>query len=141
MGHPDPRSSTDRMRAAEGGAVATASGRFFLQPPDAPEPPVGGAVLLGEVQLDSGRFRLYRRLGEDAADPTQALTRREFDIVRRVCLGEPNKRIADRLGISEYTVKTYIKQIFIKLDVHSRSAMVFRCAPWVGADAGPVDVA
>jgi DNA-binding CsgD family transcriptional regulator len=108
--------------------------RFFLQPLEAP-PPACAALLLDEVTVDGSRFRLYRRIEAEADDPTSVLTRREFEIVRRVCLGEPNKRIADRLGISEYTVKTYIKQIFIKLDVHTRSAMVYRCARWVGAEA------
>ena len=60
--------------------------------------------------------------------PLASLTARELQIVRLVCLGCVNKQIADRLRISEYTVKTYLKQIFCKLNVHSRSAMVFRCA-------------
>lgn len=134
-------SQFDRDRDREGGRLGRTGedrerpvgGRFFLQPLDA-APPACGALLLDEVTVDGSRFRLYRRVEAEAGDPTLVLTRREFEIVRRVCLGEPNKRIADRLGISEYTVKTYIKQIFIKLDVHTRSAMVYRCARWVGAD-------
>lgn len=114
-------------------------GRFFLQPIADPAPPAEQALLLDEVCVDGIRFRLYRRLEAEPGDPMAVLTPREFDIVRRVCLGEPNKRIADRLGISEYTVKTYLKQIFIKLDVHSRSAMVYRCAQWVGANAVAAD--
>lgn len=125
-----------RIGMAGGERDRPGGSRFFLQPLDAP-PPACEALLLDEVTVDGSRFRLYRRVEVDPGDPTRMLTRREFEIVRRVCLGEPNKRIADRLGISEYTVKTYIKQIFIKLDVHTRSAMVFRCARWVGAEAAP----
>jgi len=71
-------------------------------------------------------------------DPMELLTAREQQIVRLICFGQVNKQIAHRLSISEYTVKTYLKQIFMKLNVHSRAAMVYRCARWVGAT--PADV-
>lgn len=87
-------------------------------------------------ELDGRRYLLYARTGPGRAtqagseDPLASLTAREQQIVRLVCLGMVNKQIADRLRISEYTVKTYLKQIFCKLNVHSRSAMVYRCAAW-----------
>lgn len=97
---------------------------------------------VGEIPIGGRMHRVFRLdagvVSRTDGDPARVLTRREFDIVRQVCLGEPSKRIAWRLGISEYTVKTYLKQIFIKLDVHSRSAMVYRCARWVG---GEIDIA
>ncbi len=87
---------------------------------------------LAQIQLDGRCYRIVQQLptnaGPGADDPTELLTARELEIVRLVCLGHVNKRIADRLRISEYTVKTYLKQIFIKLGVRSRAAMVFRCA-------------
>jgi len=72
------------------------------------------------------------------SDPMELLTVREQQIVRLICFGQVNKQIAHRLSISEYTVKTYLKQIFMKLNVHSRAAMVYRCAKWVGATPGDV---
>ena len=89
---------------------------------------------LGGLDLGGRHYAVYVRpqapRGGAAADPDPlaSLTARELQIVRLVCLGCVNKQIADRLRISEYTVKTYLKQIFCKLNVHSRSAMVFRCA-------------
>ncbi len=74
-----------------------------------------------------------RTESELPTDPLMSMTPREQQIVRLVCQGCVNKQIAYRLRISEYTVKTYLKQIFVKLGVHSRSAMVFKCAAWVGA--------
>lgn len=71
-------------------------------------------------------------------DPMELLTVREQQIVRLICFGQVNKQIAHRLSISEYTVKTYLKQIFMKLNVHSRAAMVYRCARWVGATPGDI---
>lgn len=97
--------------------------------------PAGARPLCG-FELDGRRYALYARIGPgrstdaDSEDPLAALTAREQQIVRLVCLGMVNKQIADKLRISEYTVKTYLKQIFCKLNVHSRSAMVYRCAAW-----------
>ncbi|MGQ9871346.1 response regulator transcription factor [Leptodesmis sp.] len=41
---------------------------------------------------------------------------------------QPNKQIAKHLRISEWTVATYLRRIFAKLNVDSRAAMVYRCA-------------
>lgn len=105
--------------------------------------PLGKALLadaeaadrrLGQLELGGRRYVVYARPPAPAAaaepDPLAALTARELQIVRLVCHGCVNKQIADRLRISEYTVKTYLKQIFCKLNVHSRSAMVYRCAAY-----------
>jgi DNA-binding NarL/FixJ family response regulator len=50
------------------------------------------------------------------------LSLRERDVVRGVALGEPNKQIARRLGVTENTVKTYLRRAYRKLDIQSRSA-------------------
>jgi DNA-binding CsgD family transcriptional regulator len=103
--------------------------------------PLGRALLadaadhrLGQLDLGGRHYAVYARPPARAAaaepDPLAALTARELQIVHLVCHGCVNKQIADRLRISEYTVKTYLKQIFCKLNVHSRSAMVYRCAAY-----------
>ena len=48
------------------------------------------------------------------------LSAREQEILLLVAEGLPNKAIADRLIIAESTVKWYLKQIYLKLDVHNR---------------------
>ena len=52
------------------------------------------------------------------------LTDRELEVLRAVALGERNKEIAYKLGISERTVKAYLTSIFIKFGVDSRAAAV-----------------
>ena len=54
-----------------------------------------------------------------AAD--DALTDRELDVLRLVSDGCANKVIARRLNVSEDTVKTHLKNIFLKLDVTDRT--------------------
>jgi NarL family two-component system response regulator YdfI len=52
------------------------------------------------------------------------LTQRELDILKRVADGETSKAIALYLNISERTVKSYLTNIYTKLDVTSRSQAV-----------------
>jgi DNA-binding NarL/FixJ family response regulator len=61
------------------------------------------------------------------------LTNREMQIVQFVCLGYLTKQIADRLHLSEFTVRSYLKTIYCKLGVRSRAAMVFRYTQTFGA--------
>jgi DNA-binding CsgD family transcriptional regulator len=58
----------------------------------------------------------------------EILTPRELEIATLVALGCSNKEIANRLNISEWTISTHLRRIFIKLDVSSRAAMIYRCA-------------
>lgn len=52
------------------------------------------------------------------------LTDRELEVLRAVALGERNKEIAYKLGISERTVKAYLSSIYQKFGVDSRAAAV-----------------
>jgi DNA-binding CsgD family transcriptional regulator len=45
-----------------------------------------------------------------------------------ICLGCLTKQVADRLHLSEFTVRSYLKTVYCKLGVRSRGAMVFRYA-------------
>lgn len=49
------------------------------------------------------------------------LTARELRVAVLVAQGCPNKQIADRLRISEWTVAIYLRRIFDKLGVDSRA--------------------
>jgi LuxR family transcriptional regulator, regulator of acetate metabolism len=54
------------------------------------------------------------------------LTRRELEVVAMLAEGETNARIAQRLFVSEDTVKSHVKHILRKLGVHNRSQAVSR---------------
>jgi DNA-binding NarL/FixJ family response regulator len=49
------------------------------------------------------------------------LTRRETEILEHIATGKSRKRIADELFIDLETVKSHIKNIYHKLDVHSKA--------------------
>lgn len=61
-------------------------------------------------------------------DIRELLTNRELQIVQLICMGCLTKQVADRLRISEFTVRSYLKTIYCKLGVRSRGAMVYRYA-------------
>ncbi|MEZ5017188.1 MAG: response regulator transcription factor [Flavipsychrobacter sp.] len=49
------------------------------------------------------------------------LTRRETEILEQISTGKSRKRIAEELFIDLETVKSHIKNIYSKLDVHSKA--------------------
>jgi DNA-binding CsgD family transcriptional regulator len=52
------------------------------------------------------------------------LTRRETDIVRRVVDGLRNSEIAEEVAISEQTVKDHLSNIYMKIGVENRMALM-----------------
>lgn len=90
-----------------------------------PTPPTGGEEVILDVQVDGVRCLLVR-LPSPAARPVLVLSPREREIARMVARGYPNKTIARVLEISSWTVGTYLRRIFAKLNVGSRAAMVAR---------------
>jgi two-component system, NarL family, nitrate/nitrite response regulator NarL len=77
-----------------------------------------------DTEVDGVRYLLVRL--PKSAQASVQLSPREREIVRMVAQGQPNKVIADVLGISSWTVCTHLRRIFAKLGVGSRAAMVAR---------------
>jgi DNA-binding CsgD family transcriptional regulator len=93
---------------------------------------------VAHFQLGGHRWALV--LQPDPAEQTEAaapgtqpaihalLTNRELQIVQLICNGLLTKQVSDRLRISEFTVRSYLKTIYCKLGVRSRGAMVYAYA-------------
>ncbi|MBD5402921.1 response regulator transcription factor [bacterium] len=58
------------------------------------------------------------------ADNFNSLTKREKDVLLLVTQGESNKSIAEKLVLSEVTVKSHLNSIFKKLNVTNRTRAV-----------------
>jgi len=80
--------------------------------------------ILFEVEIDGVRYYLLRRDSQLAQYPN--LSPREQAIANLVARGFSNKSIAKELQISPWTVATYLRRIFEKLNVNSRTAMIAR---------------
>jgi two-component system nitrate/nitrite response regulator NarL len=51
---------------------------------------------------------------------SNALTKREHDVMQQLILGKTNKEIACQLGIVESVVETHLRNIYLKLSVRNR---------------------
>lgn len=76
--------------------------------------------------VHAGRRRIPAELAIELAHQHAAdmLTDRETEVLQRVASGLANKAIADRLAISEETVKTHMKSIMAKLGANDRTHAV-----------------
>jgi DNA-binding CsgD family transcriptional regulator len=58
----------------------------------------------------------------------EALTAREHEVLELLAEGLSNRRAAERLGISEHTVKFHVASIYGKLGASSRAEVIRRAA-------------
>jgi DNA-binding NarL/FixJ family response regulator len=86
----------------------------------------GAEDVLLDCEVDGVRYMLVRAQAHAVADDILTLSPREYEIARMIAKGYPNKVIASVLEISVWTVSTYLRRIFAKLRVTSRTAMVAR---------------
>jgi len=59
------------------------------------------------------------------ANGLNLLSKRELEVVRSLSEGLTNREIAERLGLSQHTIKNYLFRIFDKLGVSSRVELLF----------------
>ena len=71
-------------------------------------------VTAGSTSAGGANQQLARKLRQ------WALTRREYDILRRISMGETNPEIAEALGLTRNTVKTYVQSALNKLGARNR---------------------
>jgi two-component system nitrate/nitrite response regulator NarL len=59
------------------------------------------------------------------ANGLDLLSKREMEVVRSLAEGLTNREIAERLGLSQHTIKNYLFRVFDKLGVSSRVELLF----------------
>jgi DNA-binding NarL/FixJ family response regulator len=77
------------------------------------------AISLGEVWLDRATLMKLLACMKKSA-PNVRLAHREKEIISHICQGFRNKEIAQKLNISEQTVKSHCNRIYKKLGVSDR---------------------
>ena len=84
-------------------------------------------VLSGEVHFPSSILMQAAESptsGLPSDNPFRVLSPRELDIVTHLVGGAPNKEIANRLGLTEITVKAHLRSVFRKMSVTNRTQLV-----------------
>ena len=64
---------------------------------------------------------LMKRLDSSVDENEEGLTKREMEVLKLIAEGLFNKEIADKLSISEKTVKNHVSNIFRKINVSDRT--------------------
>ncbi len=66
----------------------------------------------------------------------EKLSKREAEVAKLICLGLSNKKIADKLFISEKTVKTHVSNILGKLESADRMQLIVDYGHFINKNAG-----
>lgn len=61
-----------------------------------------------------------------SAQPEEVLSKRESEVLGYVARGYSDKEVADALGLTPATVRSYLKTIYGKLHVHSRTQAIMK---------------
>ncbi len=67
------------------------------------------------------------------ANGLSLLSKREMEVVRSLADGLTNREIAERLGLSQHTIKNYLFRVYDKLGVSSRLELLFMTLTQAGA--------
>jgi DNA-binding NarL/FixJ family response regulator len=108
-----PNDVRDALRSGANGFISKGQGREGIQNAIT-------QVMQGEIYLPP--FIENSHILEETHIPT--LTSRQYDVLRLLAQGMPNKRICRELDLTEHTVKTHLKTLFSLLDVHNRTECV-----------------
>jgi two-component system, NarL family, response regulator DevR len=80
----------------------------------------GGSLL--DPAISQTVIKWMQRVGtQTQGDTVDALTDQEQHVLQLIAEGKTNREIADRMSLSENTVKTYVSRILRKLDLSRRS--------------------
>ena len=92
------------------------------------------AIRAGESVLHPNIIaRLLKRATVTAVKENKAqglLSERESEVLRLVALGMSNKEVAEKLFLSQRTVKAHLTSVFNKLNVASRSEAIVKGLQW-----------
>ena len=112
-----------RVRILNSGALETRIAPFCHR--------VGNQILEYSIHRDLqlGSYRLLIVPGTATPDPLTTLSQREIEVLDWVEKGKSNEQISEILGLSQNTVKTFLKRAFIKLGVENRTAAASATRP------------
>jgi DNA-binding NarL/FixJ family response regulator len=96
--------------------------RGFVLKDEAPDvlPQAIRSALRGEVWLSGAVAQKIATRAFRDRRPDYGLTPRELDVLRRMVQGKNDAAIAAELGVTTRSLRTYLRNIYDKMEVHSR---------------------
>ena len=82
----------------------------------------------GIIVIDDALAGAVLQQSRPAMDLIEPLTARELEVMQLLASGQTNKEIAQRLGVTEHTVKFHVNSILGKLGVATRTEAVVHAA-------------
>jgi DNA-binding CsgD family transcriptional regulator len=113
--------------------------------PTPPRLPTGAVVAVAKVEgepvFHNARCAILRVESQEKAAPIGGLSKREREIARLLVAGYSGVNVAAISGLSENTVRTYVRRLYAKLGVSNRADLVRRLvSPADAAEAGASSV-
>ena len=121
----DRAAALDHLASAMVIAINTGHRQTFLD-----DIPTFGALVDNAAAMTGHRLRTARTVAPPQPDLgaghslTEPLTERELEVLRLLPTHLTYKRMADELYVSPNTIKSYVKNIYTKLDAHTRTEAV-----------------
>lgn len=94
-------------------------------------------VRRGGVPMTSGiarRVVQFFRQRTKGSDELRSLSQRETEVLALIARGLSTKEVGDRLSLTVETIRTYVKNIYEKMHVHSRAEAVAKYFEGSGAE-------
>lgn len=89
-------------------------------------------LMAGGSPMDSRATRMLIHWMQSGSETEmqERFTLREIEILRLIAEGLTNREVGEKLCLSENTVKTYLQELYQKLDAHSRIEAVMQATRW-----------
>ena len=127
--------------AAEQSLAARAKGDALPTPPRLPS---GAVVAVAKIDGDpvfgGAKCAVLRVEPQDKAAPIEGLSKREREIARLLVAGYSGVNVAAISGLSENTVRTYVRRLYQKLGVANRADLVRKLMSPEPKSQGPASV-
>lgn len=112
--------------------------------PTPPRLPAGAVVAVAKVEGDpvfnNAKCAILRVEPQEKAAPIEGLSKREREIARLLVAGYSGVNVAAISGLSENTVRTYVRRLYQKLGVANRADLVRKLMSPAESKASPSSV-
>lgn len=112
------------VQATEQSLAARAKGEALPTPPRLPSGAVVGVAKIDDDPVFGGARCAVVRVEPQEKAPIEGLSRREREIARLLVAGYSGVNVAAISGLSENTVRTYVRRLYLKLGVTNRADLV-----------------